>query len=151
MLSQYRSPAEYAIGRLSLNRLGTYEEALDIARSLTEKAEVNPSFLGRYKGPEEVFTLWQQSLSPRYYETALEERTKVAIELSLYSYNGSALLRRALTRNHHIPRLAVGMRDFLGRTLLHTVALNIGECAQYIFGHPRTKSKGHDDLAGKSG
>ena len=150
MLSQYRSPTEVAIGQLSLNRLVTYEEALDIARSLTEKAEVDPSYLGHYNGSEEVFTLWQQSLSPQYYETALEERTKMAIKLSENLYNGSALFRRALTRDH-IPRLAVGMRDFLDRTLLHAVALRIGECAQYIFGHPRAKSKGHDDLAGKSG
>ena len=150
MLSRYRSPTELAIGQLSLNRLVTYEEALDIARSLTEKAEVDPSLLRLYRGPEELFTLWQQSLSPQYYETTLEERIETAIELSLSLNNRSALFRRALTRNYDIPRPAIGIRNGEGQTLLHAVAWKIGKLAQYIFRHP-TESKAHEeDLQGRS-
>ena len=150
MLSRYRSPTEYAIEQFFRDRRITHEEAFDVARSLTEKAELDPSFLRLYHGSEEVFTLWQQSLSPQYYETALEERFQMAIDLTFYNDNGSALFRRALTRNHHIPRLAVGIRDVGGQTLLHAVAWKIGDLAQYIFRHP-TESKAHEeDLQGRS-
>ena len=151
MLSRYRSPTELAIELLSPNRLDTYEEALDLSRSLTMKAEVDPSFLRFYHGSEEVFTLWQQSLSPQYYETALEERIELAIELSLDHYsNGPALFKRALARDY-IPRLAVGMRNGKGQTILHAVALVLGEFAQYMLKHPLAQSKRYEeDLAGRS-
>ena len=151
MLSRYRSPTELAIELLSPNGLDTYEEALDLSRSLTKKAEVDQNFLRFYHGSEEVFALWQQSLSPQYYETALEERIELTIELSLHLFsNGPALFRRALTRDH-ISRLAVGMRNGKGQTLLHAVARNIGELAQYILQHPLAKSKGDEEnLAGRS-
>lgn len=124
---------------------------VDLSRSLMMKAEVDPSFLRFYNGSEEVFTLWQQSLNPEYYEIALEERIEVTIELCWYHFsNGPALFRRALTRDH-IPRLSVGMRNGKGQTLLHAVALNIGEIAQYISRHPLTKTKkDEEDLAGRS-
>ncbi|KAK0511508.1 hypothetical protein JMJ35_006081 [Cladonia borealis] len=143
------SPTELAIELLSPNRLGTHEEALDLSCLLTKKAEVDPSYLRFYHGSEEVFTLWQQSLSPQYYETALEERIELAIELSLDHYsNGPALFRRALTRGH-IPRLAVGMRNGKGQTVLHAVALVLGEFAQYMLKHPLAQNKLYEeDLAG---
>ena len=115
------------------------------------KAEVDPNFLRFYHGSEEVFTLWQQSLNPQYYEIALEERIEVAIELCWYHFsNGPALFRRALTRDH-IPRLAIGMRNGKGQTLLHAVALNIGELAQYISSHPLADTREDEEaLAGRS-
>lgn len=115
------------------------------------KAEVDPSFLRFYNGPEEVFTLWQQSLNPQYYEIALEERVEVTIAICRYPLpNGPALFRRALTRDH-IPRLAVGMRNSKGRTLLHAVARNIGELAQFISTHTLVKTeKDEEVLAGRS-
>ena len=158
MLSRCSSPTELAIRLLSPNRLeadaealDTYKEELDLSHSLAKTAEVDPSFLRLYHGSEEVFTIWQQSLSPQYYETALKERIELAIGFSTHSINRPALFRRALTRDH-IPRPAVGMRNFLGQTLLHAVALRIGKCAQYIFGDPQRESKEEEeDLAGKSG
>ena len=134
------------------NGFSTNEEARDLSRSLTKKAEVDPSFLRFYHGSEEVFTLWQQSLSPQYYEKALEERIEMAIGLSWHHFsNGPALFRRALTRDH-IPRLAAGMRNGKGQTLLHAVALNIGEVVQYILIHPLSKSRwDEENLAGRSG
>ena len=122
-----------------------------MSRLLTKKAEVEPDFLRFYHGSEEVFILWQQSLDPQYYEIPLKERVEVAIGLSWEHFsNGPAVFRRALTMDH-IPRLAVSMRDGKGRTLLHAVALRIGEVVQYISIHPLSKSKGdEEDLAGKS-
>ena len=133
------------------NKFDPNEEALDIARSLTEKAELDPSFLRFYHGPEEIFILWQESLSPRYYETALEERIDTATGISWDSFfDGPALFRRALTRNYDIPRPAIGIRNGEGQTLLHTVAWKIGDLAQHIFRHP-TESKAHEeDLQGRS-
>ena len=151
MLSRCRSPTELAIELLSPNSVDTYDEVVELSRSLTKKAEVDPSFLRFYHGSVEVFTLWQQSLNPLYYEIALEERVEVTIELCWYHFsNGPALFRRALTRDH-IPRLAVGMRNGKGQTLLHAVALNIGKLAQYISRHPLAKTKEEEeDLAGRS-
>ena len=118
---------------------------------LTKKAEVDPGYLRFYHGSEEVFTLWQQSLSPQYYETALEERLELAIGFSLDHYsNGPALFRRALTRDH-IPRLAVGMRNGKGQTVLHAVALVLGEFVQYMVEHPLAQTTLYEeDLAGRS-
>ncbi len=145
MLSRYRSAAELAIE----SHFPT--DLVDISRLLTKKAEVDTSFLRFYHGSEEVFTLWQQSLDPQYYELPLKERIEVAIGLCWEHFsNGPALFRRALTRDH-IPRPAIGMRDGKGRTLLHAVALRIGEVVQYISIHPLSKSKGdEEDLAGTS-
>ena len=112
--------------------------------------EVDPSFLRFYRGPVEGFTLWQQSLNPQYYEIALEERVEMAIAICRSPFFiGPALLSRALTRDH-IPRLAVGMRNSKGQTLLHTVAHNIGELAHYMFRNPRVKSAYEENLAGIS-
>ena len=166
MLSRYRSPTELAIEIPSHDRLGTYEEAFDLSCLLRKKAEADPSYLRFYHGSEEGFTLWQQALSPQYYETALEERFELAIELSLdhpptgrflprlrkdHFYNGPALIRRALTRDYHIPRLAVGMRNGKDLTLLHAVALKIGELAQYLsIYYGETSKVEREHLAGRS-
>ena len=113
------------------------------------KAEVDPSYLRFYYGSE-GFTLWQQSLNPQYYEIALEERVEMAIAICwCFVVSGPALFRRALTRDH-ILRLAVGMRNSKGQTLLHTVAHKIGELAHYMFRNPRVKSAYEEDLAGIS-
>ena len=145
MLNCYRSPAELAI------EAHYPDSSVDISRLLTKKAEVELSFLRFYHGSAEDFTLWQQSLDPQYYDIAMEERIEVTIGLCWQHFsNGPALFRRALTKDH-IPRLAVGMRDGKRRTLLHAVALRIGELVQYISVHPLSESKtDEEDLAGIS-
>ena len=83
------------------------------------------SQLKDFNGTSERFVRLQQGWFPEYYETALEERFRVAVGVAKKNEHQPFLFRLALSRNC-IPKLAVHMRDRDGQTLVHVVAWVMG-------------------------
>jgi hypothetical protein len=109
------------------------ERALNIARLLLPGTELDASFFMQFRGPEEAFTLFQQSSQPPYYDWSLTDRAKIAISLAETRVPNitSNLFKIAVSRD--ILQLhSYRVQDAAGRSLLHGVAGALGIIASRI-------------------
>ncbi|MCJ1475934.1 hypothetical protein MMC13_004598 [Lambiella insularis] len=107
---------------------GASTDSIEAARLLvdTYEAELELSTLGAFRGTREAFQVLQKLTDVPYYQSSLERRINIAINLARWAPdNGPELLSIAIEPGF-IPRTAIRYASAEIGTLLHAVAYAVG-------------------------